>query len=893
MFDSAFSSGLRAVTDLAEEFASSIAPVSRHELPQDPHRTAGDLLTTSPWQIGFVVQSFPGLHSYKVQLGGVNAPIIAVKLTEASVTPVGVRETAPIPPGSPVLVYMLAGAASGVIVGCIPAEVLDGSISCPDLVQQGSNTGFARDLANHYILEAASGGGGLKNVAGQRPYDTTSLEWGRIAETGVGIHCDAYQAYLRVNEACGLFLNYLDSYTRLAGLQLDIQTGAWNVTVREDEGECLHVAGHAVYPWEAAGAKTYRTKFTDDYDPEEVQATLNRGVVDLPRGREDTQSLFRMLHYGGYLGQGSLRLLAAPKSLEGIRQYSHRDDMQSLFIESVGLDGEYLLGTAKRLTIGKRARIPYPKQIRLPEDPTGDDSRESDYRFSGVFGEGEAHQIGSVAAPDDGMIRVAGLLDMQAHAFNWKTVHPFCYHQQDYDVPEPSAAGEFAATDVLDFSTLEERERMTFPEAHPLQIDHRYGEVSFYTREGTLTFEEDGSIVLADGYGSRIVMSGGQIRQDAPGDIQHVAGKRVVSMGWDLIQRAKNSIDFSATDKDIRLRANRNLQISGGDERTGGGVLIECRSSGKLQEYAGKYGEDVTGRGIVLLCKQGVVSSLSQDLYLRTGGESGIAPGNITIDAGGGANSLTLFSRDVAIFASQGINMWHTFDRDTKNADAVHRFAKDVSVIGSQLICQKAIVVPDGGVTATGAIVSGGSIIAKGVMAQGSDSGLVGDSSEVDLTRSFESVKKVEKTLREQGTEQFDARVEQSWYVENELGNSELHSQIGFSFRDPKDESTRQYRTSQFEFLEPRWVQMSRESLGVGGHGWKETGVAYQNAQTYPWPGRQKLIEEESMLCYGQHVLFDAAACRDKDRSTEVYLKPELSGWKNTTMDGNMKVVVR
>src|SRR6185436_15265238 len=99
-----------------------------------------------------------------------------------------------------------------------------GDVGCPDYLQQGGRSGFQRERCHYEPVKLLALEAGVKNYAAGRPLDATGLEWGRFSETGTGVLIDAAQAYLRVNEICGLFLNYHDSHTRLAGLQLDLES---------------------------------------------------------------------------------------------------------------------------------------------------------------------------------------------------------------------------------------------------------------------------------------------------------------------------------------------------------------------------------------------------------------------------------------------------------------------------------------------------------------------------------------------------------------------------------------------------------------------------------------------------------------------------------------------
>jgi hypothetical protein len=84
---------------------------------------------------------------------------------------------------------------------------------------------------------------------------------------------------------------------------------------------------------------------------------------------------------------------------------------------------------------------------------------------------------------------------------------------------------------------------------------------------------------------------------------------------------------------------------------------------------------------------------------------------------------------------------------------------------------------------------------------------------------------------------------------------------------------------------------MARNGSGSGGTAWSEKAVSYQGTQTYPFPGKQKLVDENCLLQYEQHTLFDETNARSKDRAGS-YEDPKLSDWKETKIDGNYKLIL-
>jgi hypothetical protein len=482
----------------------------------------------------------------------------------------------------------------------------DPHLTVPDWISQGGGSGIKRERCYTFPFTNMFRDGGVMDFSSGRPIDGTTLGWGRMSDTGIGLLIDPFQAYLRVNEACGLFLNYFDSYMRLAGVNMDIQSAVHELVVREDEGENQLFRGIAVYPWEALGMYKRDEEPWEEYDDEDVQIKKHVGKLDMGEGLFDQMPIYRWQEHGGYLGQGHRRALMVPGRTSGSN--NAQDDPKEepdfgVFEEVIGLDGSYGMRSAKSIFFAKRSLIPVPRQRRLPEDlKEGDDKEKDNYRFSGVFGTGgDEHKVGDVEVEGDDdlkhLLTVAGVFDIVTHHFNWKGVHPFHYHKEDYTVPEEGdtiAGGPTAVQENIDFGSLTEKTFLDYPAPKTVQVDERYGDVEYFEREAGFVMLPDGGLMFYDGYGSEIVMAGGSVKIACPGDIQLVPGRNIVMLGGDdIIARARTSVDISAGEGDVRVKAENNMQMLAGNSGSGG-ILMESKGSGFNLDYANKIGERST-----------------------------------------------------------------------------------------------------------------------------------------------------------------------------------------------------------------------------------------------------------------------------------------------------------
>ena len=106
----------------------------------------------------------------------------------------------------------------------------------------------------------------------------------------------------------------------------------------------------------------------------------------------------------------------------------------------------------------------------------------------------------------------------------------------------------------------------------------------------------------------------------APGDVWIQPGRNVnIIAADDCIIKVHRSVDITSTKNDVRIKAERNLQIlAGNDQSEGGGVVIESRAPAAKYDFA-KDGEDVKHSGILLIAPDSDIACWGKSVYLRTG----------------------------------------------------------------------------------------------------------------------------------------------------------------------------------------------------------------------------------------------------------------------------------
>jgi hypothetical protein len=875
---------------------SSVPLLSQIGLVRDPLRVGqatGQALGTHGHMVrGVIVHALPGVHWYKVQTGGRAGFLPCCQLATTNLVPLGPRETSVLPPNSPVLVYKPAGINYGIILGVVPPALADNRLPCPDWLVQGGGSGLRREEAHKFPLKSTYAGGGVIDWSAGRPVDATSMEKGLITATGIAFSIDDFMAMLRVNEMCGLWVSYLDSWTRLAGLQLDIESAVHGEYARDDEGEVRHTRQISTYPWEALGLYAPGSPAVQEYDDQEVQYSSPMAKVDLPEGAADVQAVYRYVEYGGYLGQGHFRAVVKPALDAGQRRYGERVADEGVFRESIGLEGTYSLLAAKSIHIGKRCKIVVPREVRPPEDGQGDDAAADNYKFSGLHGAAEDHKVGDIRIVGEykHLRRVAAVQDIMAYDLNWKAIHPFHYHKGDFYTPQESEqTAHFASVqERIDYSVLETEPFLDDPVPVRMRIDHRYGEVEYFMRESFLRFHDDGGVQLADGYGGCISMTGGVLDLSAP-VVRINSGADLIFQSSQMCFKSKGSMDFSSSDADMRFKAEKNMQFLSGNSGQGG-MLFECRGDGNANDYRGRVGEDVISNGIVLRASNSVCAVLGRDVYVRTGGDN-LGEGDIVLDAGSGRRRVQILAGDFHTYTQRSVSFNYGPLGDDNSIRKSYVFGESSFVVeGSVLVRDKIVAYGDnaavyvnGGILAMDAIATAGSVSSR-------DGGFLGQVPSEFAPKLSSTVSGLSAAITRNaevaGSRRLETTIRDRYYLPGQIGNDETIGDLQFSFRD--DQAGDQYRVNNLVWPEARWQMLARLGGAPQGRQWDEKPVVYQGEETYPWPGRVKWKEDRVFLRLKNLGLFDLTTGNCKDRPYDDFT---LADWESVTMQEGFRLL--
>jgi hypothetical protein len=886
---------------------------------------------------GWIVDGTSIANCYKVFVEKSRAPIIAAALSGTSHVCFGASSVNTYAPGTSVILMVHDKVGQAYILGSVP-NVLDvGKRAYHDYISQASRK-RVDDCHKKYIKEPMNGQ--MVDWSSWRPWDATlASEWGAVSTTGIAISIDDFMLKAAVNEFCGLYGFYHDSLLRVAGYNFQLWTAGSERDAYMDQAECNDLQGYSPYPWEAVGLIEPGIPMINEYEPKDYQCALAKPYYSHWENKHEFQQPYhRTQKFFGYLGQGQRSVVHSPpdglqrftykpgssgspsppfessvKGKDGLspdcgggpdkeRDYQEKP-VKGLHEDNVAMDGRRFISSAKGIVISKRMLLPMPHRIKRPESGDGDDA-EKNYKAASKYGSGPDHKItGDIKTTDDtypNMQRAAALLDMHGYLFNYAGIHPFYWHEKDFKTWEQSEL-QYADVNhrIPNFGQLKGSMYLKEQTPRKLKIDHRYNTQNFYETECSISLLEDGGVVISDGYGAEIRMSGGCLILSAPGDVWMKSGRHTQAWsGGDCIIRAKEGVDISTTDRNIRIKSEQNVMILAGNDSSEreGGVLIESRANNPIYEFE-QCGDDVIFGGIVLRAPKSEVVSIGHRIYMRTGGGgSSIPPGNITIDAGKGEAELVTKSNNIFHYMGEGGRMYHFFrasaDEDTVKANM---FSKSFTLLAGPLGVDKDIISNGAGLFKKSLLVSKGHILTEAASKGAIFVGPCDEECQGKINEAIDKIRDlVDKELPDIGDQIDEEMLEQLWYGDKRPGNTRLMDIMEFTFRTDE-----QYKIPDFLLYEDRWQQMAR-LMGDIPERWTEKPVKSKACEeTWPFPGKKWLNEEPAYVEQDFNIVEMAGGgLRDKDRGKAPglageYASPEFKSNDKKIINGYYPIIGR
>lgn len=826
---------------------------------------------------------------------------LALHLADVSPMPLGARGVGHFNIGDPVYCVFPQRTEYGLIIGAASPQSFDPRFILPDSLVMRSLAGFFQDQMHHQPYQDENND--LANFSAGRPVDSLPGDRGFINELGVAIWLGKLMAQLRASDVAKVEAFWGDNLLRLFGYNMESFTAGRELYAFDDEGEYSEVERWTPFPWEALGAYEPGTPPMEDFegdagglarDQENSRYEPDEGwqQVMVPR--------FQTLR--GYLGdgvreQGLIRPINPPE----INTADNAEPPRGLLEIQKGLDGTFAVRSAKQIILEKSMVMPVPKQLKQPDDPSGDTAET--YKASNEFGDGPDQTKEPYEwSGDDTAARPTELSEYLAYLFGKYGMQAVDAHESDWETAEEGdlsiADGVPNELDSELFSGLQFKYITKLPQYGEITIDQRDShDVRYYRTKAGLYILDDGSVVIEDGYASQIIMSGGNITTACQGDILNRPGRSHVT--WaprDIVARAGWAAEVSAAKSDLRLKAEKNLHVLAGNDGTNGSLLLECRATSRPSEdgWDGRYGTQVEGGGIIAKADDSFIQLWGKNIY---GGVPEDEAGFIALNAGSGP--ATIAGGKVAAEARNQFSVLVGGDgADTDDPGQFNMTVSGAEMLGGLDVVGDINAWP--GSKGSGAIKVGGSLSVKGsIQAEGScvavqhfSSGVGGEvgsnadyqftpdpaSEGSDVTDSLETVK----------DDTFGEFEEQAFESPDGQLRRDLWNVVGFSFRKSEDD----YRLDDtFKVPEVKWQQLYR--VNASKKTWDEPVInAPDGTPTRPYPGHEIWIGGQRYVYIepGSSSNFDFGAGKPKPRTQQ---KNSSDGVTQSSLDDEYVINVQ
>ena len=794
------------------------------EDPRGIRSAQGQSVTAATVLEGVVHYAIPGTFTYRVILDGDLGELICGDMMNASFTR-SVRISQVYSVGTRVLVLKHHGLLKGTIIGAPAREVLDYQYDQPILASaigrfHIGNRGYVKN-----VVKNPDTGKGIPSYTHGRAIDTCEGDYMISNMAEGGFFTSPYETSIRQTHDCGVWIFSMDRLLRLVGRSVQEYSLAHERYAGMDEHETYGYEGTAMLPWEALG---YYGKPDETWKKHTGTEVVNgKGISFMEPKEEKAEPFYRQQVFTGWLGQGLLReMRIPPKNIDTSDTDSVNDPDDGevpicVAREQMLADGTMIHESMRAIHFVKHGNIRSFKRTRAIDDPRGDDLKNG-YEFSKSL---ESRKLGG------------SVTDQILSVVRKQAINGFREHSGDFlAIPDDQKAFE-KDVGLTDLSALETKNSVEEPPSEELSVDGRSEKVTYESGRATVSILDNGDIVLRNACGAEIALRGSNIELSAPGDVRLNLGRSFITLaGDDIVLRAKNSADLTATDNDVRIKAERNLDMVGGMGGRGR-TLLENKASGSPnnQDVDGREGEDINGRGLVLKAEDSMVAALSQRIYLRS-----LNSGTVVVDADHGNGSVKIDSRITRIHGSSAVEIGVAADGGTPNV---------VSVTASRTI-SKAPLEVHGGIIAEGSIASD-----AGVNVEPAD----------NFSKPPENPRRAQMEERVRNfVDAMPTWFDDSYWAEDKPGHKDTIKNYTFSYR-----TTDQYGASRFKFETPFWMELYGEEVCSALATWAEPTYQYQDTtDQQPWPGYETWTEKET-LTTGTTAWYDDEAHTDRDKPEE------------------------
>lgn len=752
-------------------------------------RNAG-LNKIPPLVRGLVVRSGIGSYDCEVVIDG--GTMLVCSALVSTLSPLyGVSEAAVPVPGTYVLVYAPPVGLSehrvmrGVILGVLPESLVHGiSRDGKAAIKKFTDTDYPEGGVAQFTEAGPAAVASDENYLYRgdfqcgRPHDSVPGEYALLNHSGAGMVIGAVSTAIKGSEMASVRCSALDDQVRITSGHFRHINAAGGEEIYNDGGYVTVESFVSMYHHERLGlSAANREAFTQKRESIMSLAEKRTGIDPLKPTQTAKKRFYR---YAGYLGDIVNVFVASPDPGKDVEEMEDPGRDSGLLHYHVDSSGRFTMRSAGGILFERYDRIPVPKRTHYAWDPAGDKAGDSPADKKPFTIEGGSPLAGGLAICD-----MAAWWDSQSYA-------RFVQFGKDFSVLKQA--------DLK--CPVDEYDKY----GHGSESFQKYDLLHSYM--GLLP---NGGIVLRDAWGSEIVMADGRITFNAAANIEIRSGSSVVVLGGDdVVAKAYNSVDISATNKDVRIKAQGNLQAVSMER----GVLIQSKAESDTDPSVWeKPGEELQSAGVIIKADK---------------------------------SSVVVAGKRAMMQGNDGVNLAAFTDKNPSGA--VVLAGKQVSTVATEKAVSSV-----GGTSGLILDAGGAMLCAPSVLAVGASSAAQVAGNKIVLGMPVDTEENLYSSVIR------TCKSDSELYLNSVKWLSPMpptaFSKIDFRFR-----TTEQYGTKQdsgvsggaFSVYEPSWAAMAdaqRQPLdGIKTQAWEEKPDAGKEEKAgYPWPGAGAM--RESSYC--------------------------------------------
>lgn len=707
-----------------------------------------------------------GVYGYRA-----NLPCIWLSPSMARYS--GIKDINPPSIGSEVLVWLPSDGKYGIIMGAVNSP----SDNTPRQQASLSDTDY-NHKATDSTHEASKWGleGTVMSAGAGTPTDTLPGDHSRMSEMGAGFNLLKFVAVMQGGKASKIEAFVIDELLRVTGFNYQLRTSGSEENVFCDYGRI-----------DATEQATHLLSESVSKAP-----ILKAGEKDPNAGKETGR--WRWKRFRGALGNFVQKFVVRPHQgnepdrTAGTLKEPEKSPDLGMGQDITDLSGHRVVRSVVGVGMHKSVAIAVPKKRFEADDPEGDrDEPETlpveDFEFSSV--------------PKCQASFVAQLRDYFAWMFNKRMPQRLLEKPKDWDVPDesncptpgngstypPGVGGFYREFPQIVDAMASQASTGQFDDDTKVE-----GGKKITVGDAFIHITPDGCIVMKAQCGSQVTIGNGHIEFSASHDVRTIAGGSVVSLaGDDQVIKAKQSVDITSTENQVRVKGERDVFIHSNE----GGLMFSISAFGGSFDPKAK-GENLGVPGILIKTPSGGIQMTASQITMN--------PQNMLYIAGAAGGSLPQIRSRTSL-----ISHWIDGSWITRSGGGYHilQGGRFFNSDGFQT---------DGNISARGQIGCGG-----GLYGSVDGEGHVGGLQDWSKVKSLSSITK----------SFFDASIweELQW----PLSKKDLDL-IKFGFR-----KTEEYATTDGNWFQAFW-QMD---LGGSTSTWDEKP---SDDQEYPYPGKDHYI---------------------------------------------------